>query len=72
MLARAVLSWLPFLDEESKLQRFLFAATEPVIIPIRTLLEKSETIANLPIDLSFFVAYFLLILIGMFLPSVYF
>ena len=72
MLARAVLSWLPFLDDDSPVQRFLYAATEPVILPIRALLERSETIANLPIDLSFFVAYFVLIFIGFMLPSVYF
>ena len=72
MIARALLSWLPFFDEDSPLQNFLFTVTEPVILPIRALLERSETIASLPIDLSFFVAYFILILIGIFLPSVYF
>ena len=71
MLARAVLSWLPF-DEESPLQKFVFTVTEPVIIPIRAVLEKSEKIASLPIDLSFIVAYFVLIILSSLLPSVRF
>lgn len=59
MLARAILSWIPF-QEDSPVQRFLFCATEPLIIPIRNLLSRSERLSALPIDLSFLFAYIIL------------
>ena len=67
MLARAILSWLPF-EDESPLVRFVFTVTEPIILPVRNLLEKSETIASLPIDISFFVTYLILIIVQILLP----
>ena len=69
MLARAVTSWLPF-DDDSPLIRFLFTVTEPVILPVRKLLERSETISSMPFDISFIVAYFILIVLQFLLPSV--
>ena len=69
MLARAIMSWLP-VDEESAMFRFLIVVTEPIILPVRKLLERSETIASLPIDLSFMVAYLLLIIVQFLLPTV--
>ncbi len=71
MLIRAITSWLPF-EEETTWMRFLYLATEPFILPVRKLLERSEAIASLPVDLSFMVTYFLIILISALLPSVRF
>ncbi len=69
MLIRAILSWIP-VDEDSALERFVYAVTEPVILPVRSLLERSERIASLPIDLSFLITYFLLIIVQFLLPKV--
>jgi YggT family protein len=71
MMARAILSWLPF-DDDSALQRFLFVTTEPFIQPVRALLEKINFLSGFPIDLSFLVTYILLTLISSLLPNIYF
>jgi uncharacterized protein YggT (Ycf19 family) len=60
MLGRALMSW--FLQEEdNKLARFLFAATEPFVYPIRKFLNKFEFFSNMPIDMSFLAAMLILI-----------
>ena len=59
MLIRAILSWLPML-EENNITTFIYQVTEVVIYPVRCLLERSETVASLPMDLSFFVTFILL------------
>ncbi len=67
MFIRAVLSWLP-IDDDSPVVSFVYTMTEPVIVPVRILLERSETVRSLPIDLSFFVAFILLSVVQMLLP----
>ena len=69
MMIRAILSWLPF-DDSSPLVQFVTLVTEPVIIPVRILMEKLNLFSDLPIDLSFFVAYMLLIFVRFLLPAV--
>lgn len=59
MLIRAILSWLPML-EENNITTFIYQVTEVVIYPVRCLLERSEAVASLPMDLSFFVTFILL------------
>jgi len=59
MFARAILSWFPP-EEESRLELFLFSVTEPLIVPVRAVLNRFESIAALPIDISFFVTMLLL------------
>ena len=71
MLIRAILSWLPF-DDSSPLVQFVTIATEPIIIPVRILMEKLNLFSDLPIDLSFLVAYMLLIFVRFLLPAVHF
>ena len=61
MFARAVLSWLP--DVAGRLEDFLITITEPFIEPVRALLDRSETIRGLPIDISFLVTFILLSMI---------
>ena len=39
MMLRAILSWLP-VDEDSKLVNFIYMLTEPVVVPVRMLLDK--------------------------------
>ena len=62
MLGRAILSW--FFMEESRIGDFLYAVTEPVILPVRLLFDKLGWFKNIPIDISFFVTFLLLSFVG--------
>ena len=66
MLFRAILSWF-FMDDDNRVTRILYAITEPFIIPVRALFEKMGWFRNLPVDISFFVTYSLMSIIGMML-----
>ena len=67
MMLRAIVSWLP-LDEDSNLVNFLFAMTEPLIVPVRALLSRFDGLNDLPIDISFFVSFMLLSIVRILLP----
>lgn len=58
MLVRAVTSWFPGGDE-SAIGMVSYTITEPVVIPVRRMLERFESVRNFPIDMSFFVAFLL-------------
>lgn len=58
MLVRAIMSW--FSTNSNRFENFLYAITEPLIIPIRRLFEKMNWFQGMPIDISFFVTYLLL------------
>ncbi|MBQ2999388.1 MAG: YggT family protein [Clostridia bacterium] len=62
MMLRAILSWFPI--DSNKFVDFLYAITEPFIVPIRLLFEKLGWFQNLPIDISFMVSYLLLSLLS--------
>ena len=66
MLARAILSWFP-VSEDTVIVNFLYAVTEPVIMPVRALLERLGWFEGLPIDMSFFFTFMLLSILQMFL-----
>ena len=59
MLIRAILSWFPIKDDNPILL-FVTMVTEPIVAPIRALFERMDWFQNIPIDVSFFVAYLLL------------
>ena len=66
MLIRAVLSWFP-LDDDNKFLIFIESITEPVIFPIRALLDGLGLFTNFPLDMSFLFAYILLSVVSGFL-----
>ena len=66
MFVRAIMSWFPGLDD-NKFGDFLYALTEPVILPVRALLDRIPLFQGLPIDMSFLFTYLLLSLLSMFL-----
>ena len=71
MLLRAILSWFDtgrggFL---SALTGILTMITEPVVMPVRFLLSRFPSVNNMPVDLSFFIAFILLSLLQAFLPA---
>lgn len=70
MFARAIMSWI-MADEDNAFIKFVNTVTDPIIIPVRMVLEKIEFIRNMPIDISFFVAYILLVIIQNILPTVF-
>ena len=59
MFIRAILSWLPMLEENS-ITDFIYQVTEVVIYPVRCILERFPAVASMPLDLSFFVTFILL------------
>ena len=59
MLVRAVLSWFPIRDDNPIL-RFVEMVTEPLIAPIRALLDRTGWFRNFPLDMSFFVTFLLI------------
>ncbi len=67
MLIRAVLSW--FTDGGGKFTQFLYVLTEPAIMPMRKLLVKMNWLQNSPIDFSFTLTYFALMIIQLILSA---
>ncbi len=59
MLGRAILSWVP-LDEDNPIETFLYTVTEPVIAPVRAVLEHFGWFDGLPVDMAFFITFLLI------------
>ena len=66
MMARAIMSWFP-VSEDNVILNFLYAVTEPVIMPVRMLLEKLGWFEGLPLDMFFFFTFILLSILRTFL-----
>lgn len=63
MLVRAVMSWFPG-AEDGAFYTAVYCFTEPLIIPVRFILDRFESVRNFPLDLSFFVTFFILSFAG--------
>ncbi len=66
IFARLIAEML-FPDYEGKIVDILYYLTEPIVTPVRLLLEKIPVLQELPIDLSFFVTSLVLCVILMFI-----
>lgn len=64
MLIRAIMS---IFTDDGMIFSFVYSITEPVIIPVRKLLEKFNFASAMPIDISFMITYLLLSLLSTFL-----
>ena len=62
MFIRAILSWFPAADGTA-FSDLVYTVTEPVIAPIRVLIDRMGWFRSLPIDVSFLIAYLLLFLL---------
>lgn len=62
MLVRLILSLLPLADD-NPLEEFVYNITEPFVLPVRAVIDKFDSLASLPIDIAFFIAFILLSLI---------
>ncbi len=49
---------------------FIYAVTEPILVPIRRRLERIEILQDIPLDLSVLVALLLIMLLTFLLPNV--
>lgn len=58
MLVRAILSWIP--PTGGKWVDLLYMVTEPVVAPIRALLDRWGFFRHSPIDFSFVFAFLLI------------
>ena len=56
--------------EENPLYMLTVAVTEPLIVPVRFLLDRFGIGTNTPIDLGFLATYFILFIIDLFLPII--
>lgn len=62
MLARAVMSWFPQ-AQGNRFHQAVTAFTEPVIMPFRSLVNRIPALRGFPLDISFMLAYLVLIMI---------
>lgn len=67
MFVRAILSYFPDLVT-GRFYGFLFAVTEPVIMPVRYLFEMLNIDGSFFIDIPYMVTYLLLMVVYWFLP----
>ena len=72
MMARAIMSWFVQDDDgPSRIYDFLYYATEPVIYPVRRLLQKLGLAGDgMMIDISFLVTVIILWTVELLLPVV--
>ncbi len=66
MFARAIISWLP-MDEDNPIVSFLYSVTEPVIMPVRALIDKFGWFNGMPFDMAFMITFILLSILEMML-----
>lgn len=68
MLFRAIMSWFPQM-QGGKLFAFVYGITEPIIMPFRRLLQNINALRGFPIDISFMLAFMMLIFLEMLLQG---
>lgn len=69
LCVNAIISWMP-VDDENALVLLLDRICTPVLYPVRLLVEKSEMLSSLPVDISYILTYIALMLISGFLPVI--
>ena len=68
MLVHGILSW--FVPPDRPIMVVLSCISAPVVLPVRALLSRIPALERLPFDISYLVAFFVLILVMMFLPPI--
>ena len=60
LFLRAILSWFP-LNPDSPVMQFVTVTTEPLLMPVRTLLYRLfPGLRNFPFDISFIIVFLLI------------
>lgn len=62
MFIRAIMSWFPNLAANA-VGDFVYAVTEPFIIPMRNILSRFEWVQNSPLDIAYFVTFLIIAII---------
>lgn len=62
ILARVILSWVP-MQKQNRLVNMLYMVTEPILAPIRGLIERSAFGRNMMFDFSPIIAFLIIGLI---------
>lgn len=62
ILLRCIISWLP-LNRNNIFVKIIYSLTEPILAPVRRLIDKSPLGGGMMVDFSPVIAYFLLHLI---------
>jgi uncharacterized protein YggT (Ycf19 family) len=65
LILRAITSWIPGGPKGNPLFTFFVTLTEPIVAPVRALMDRFSPKSSLPIDMSVFVTYLVLLLIQM-------
>lgn len=68
ILIRCVLSL--FAAEETKVYAFCYAVSEPVVAPVRNLLDRVPVLGEIGIDFSYMATFFILTILKFILLSV--
>lgn len=66
LLARVILSWIP-IGTDNVIIRFIYQVTEPILAPIRKIVDRSAVGSNMMIDFSPLIAFLILSLIRTFI-----
>ena len=66
MLIRVIMSW--FAMDSNRFMEFLYGVTEPFVYPFRALFNRLNWFQNMPIDMSFTIAYLAIFILIIFLP----
>lgn len=69
MLFRAIMSWFPQM-QGGKLFAFVYGITEPIIMPFRKLLQNVNALRGFPIDISFMLAFMMIVFLEMLLQGI--
>lgn len=59
IFARVIISWLP-ISRDNQFIRLLYQITEPILAPVRNIIQKSSFGKNMMIDFSPIIAFFLI------------
>ncbi|MCX7614770.1 MAG: YggT family protein [Clostridiales bacterium] len=70
LFVRAILSWIPNFSQ-GKVASFVYFTTEPILVPIRSMLMRVNALRNLPVDFSIVAAYLLIEMIRQLLIALY-
>ena len=71
ILLRCILSWLP-LNRNNFFVKIVYSLTEPILAPVRNLIDKSPLGGGMMIDFSPVIAYFLIYFIYSILARIIF
>lgn len=69
LMARILLSWFPMINRGSGIGALLYTLTEPILGPIRNMIDKSPIGGGMMIDFSPIIAFFIMDIIKRILIS---